>query len=135
MTTPPTATRFGFVLASRIVAGLCVAWLGGVVLVGCTAPSEGRRVNAGSVDAPPRVVYQAAPVDAALSRQAPGWARIAFQVDSRGRVRSPKAVDSSDSVFEQPALDAVKKWRFEPTPSVDESWRYNMVVNVNFPEG
>jgi len=43
-----------------------------------------------------------------------GWVELNFRVDEKGQVIDPEVVRSSDSVFEQSALTAVKKWRFSP---------------------
>ena len=43
-----------------------------------------------------------------------GWVELNFRVDEKGQVIDPEVVRSSDSVFEQSALTAVKKWRFAP---------------------
>jgi len=39
---------------------------------------------------------------------------VAFEVDAKGGVVDPKVVKSTRREFEQPALDAVRKWAFKP---------------------
>jgi TonB family protein len=39
---------------------------------------------------------------------------VAFEVDAKGSVIDPKVVKSTRKEFEQPALDAVRKWAFKP---------------------
>jgi len=50
----------------------------------------------------------------ALTRSMPGSVEIRFVVDAKGKVRNPEVVWSSHRIFEQPAIDAVLKWRFKP---------------------
>ena len=67
------------------------------------------------LDQRPRVVYQPSPVlDAKVRAKAPGTAYILFIVNQRGEVENPIVQSASDPVFERPALNAVKQWRFEP---------------------
>ena len=68
------------------------------------------------LDQKPRVVYQPAPVyPAALrSRKIDGVVTVIFVVDANGRVANAKVEKSSDPAFDKPALDAVRKWKFEP---------------------
>jgi protein TonB len=68
------------------------------------------------LDQKPRAVYQPAPVyPAALrSRKIDGVVTVIFVVDANGRVANAKVEKSSDPAFDKPALDAVRKWKFEP---------------------
>ena len=68
------------------------------------------------LDQKPRAVYQPAPVyPAALrSRKIEGVVSIIFVVGADGRVANAKVEKSSDPAFDKPALDAVRKWKFEP---------------------
>ena len=68
------------------------------------------------LDQKPRLVYQPAPVyPAALrSRKIDGIVTVIFVVDANGRVANAKVEKSSDPAFDKPALDAVRKWKFEP---------------------
>ena len=68
------------------------------------------------LDQKPRVVYQPAPVyPAALrSRKIDGIVTVIFVVDANGRVANARVEKSSDPAFDKPALDAVRKWKFEP---------------------
>ena len=68
------------------------------------------------LDQKPRAVYQPDPVyPAALrSRKIDGVVTVIFVVDANGRVANAKVEKSSDPAFDKPALDAVRKWKFEP---------------------
>jgi len=68
------------------------------------------------LDQKPRAVYQPAPVyPAALrSRKIDGVVTVIFVVDANGKVANAKVEKSTDPAFDKPALDAVRKWKFEP---------------------
>jgi len=100
---------------------------------------------AGSVDAifsiadldqKPRVIYQPGPVLTREIRQkAPGTVYILFLVDERGSVVEPRVQQSTDPVFEKPALGAVKQWKFEPGKRAGKAVRFRMRVPITFPKG
>lgn len=88
------------------------------------------------LDQKPRITYQPSPVvDAQVRKKAPGTVYVLFVVDQRGRVESPIVQDSTDPIFEKPALAAVKQWRFEPGKRKGEPVRFRMRVPITFPEG
>jgi protein TonB len=68
------------------------------------------------IDQKPRVVFQSAPIYPGDMRgkKVEGVVTILFVVDSSGKVERPRVESSSNAAFEKPALDAVKKWKFEP---------------------
>ena len=43
-----------------------------------------------------------------------GVVTVGFEVDEQGMVQNPAVIKSTDSRFDQAALDAVKKWKFKP---------------------
>lgn len=43
-----------------------------------------------------------------------GTVKVQFTVDAQGRVQSPQIVSSANPALNQPVLDALKQWRFEP---------------------
>jgi protein TonB len=43
-----------------------------------------------------------------------GVVSLVFEVDEKGDVVDPKVVKSSNAQFEQPALEAIVKWKFKP---------------------
>lgn len=88
------------------------------------------------LDQKPRVVYQPGPVlTAKIRKKAPGTVYILFIVDKNGRVENPMVQQSSDPVFERPALAAVKQWKFEPGKRKGEAVRFRMRVPISFPKG
>ena len=87
------------------------------------------------LDQTPRPVYQPSPVmSAKVRRQAPGTVNLLFIVDKNGRVQSPRVGSSSDSVFEGPALDAIKQWKFEPGKRQGKPVSFRMKVPITFPK-
>jgi periplasmic protein TonB len=72
--------------------------------------------NMMDVDVIPSPVHQVAPAYPADQRQArtSGSVILEFVVDERGSVMQPKVLQSSHPSFNQPAIDALRKWKFEP---------------------
>jgi protein TonB len=86
------------------------------------------------LDQEPRPVFQPQPVlDARVRRKGGGKVWIVFAVDEQGRVDHATALESTDPVFEAPALTAVKKWRFEPGKRNGTPVRFRMRIPVTFP--
>jgi len=67
-------------------------------------------------DVLPRVTYREAPVYPLQMRRAGlrGVVQVGFVLDSKGQVRNPIVISSTNPSFNQPAIDALLKWRFEP---------------------
>lgn len=88
------------------------------------------------LDQRPRVIFQPGP---ALTKQvrakAPGKVYVLFIVNQRGAVENPVIQKSDNPVFEKPALNAVKKWKFEPGKRNGEAVRFRMRVPIVFPKG
>lgn len=86
------------------------------------------------LDQQPRATYQPNPVqNAKVRKRAPGTVWIIFIVDEQGRVENPLVQSSDHPVFEEPALSAVKKWRFEPGRRGGKPVRSRMRVPITFP--
>ncbi len=68
------------------------------------------------IDQKPRAVFQASPNYPAELRgkKIEGVVTLIFIVDAAGRVVNPKVEKSSNPLFEKPALEAVRQWKFEP---------------------
>lgn len=94
-----------------------------------------REVLPGSLlDNPPRARLQGAPFYPAEGRREglSGEVLVEFVVDEEGRVAGTKAVNASHRMFEEPALRAVAKWRFEPGRRNGRIVRFRMLVPVVF---
>ena len=50
----------------------------------------------------------------ALSRGLQGWVIVQFTISATGTVKDAKVVDSSNSVFNDAALKAIARWRYNP---------------------
>ncbi len=88
------------------------------------------------LDQTPRVVYQPAPIlSKELRQKTPGRVYIVFVVDQQGRVENPVVQNSSDPVFEKPAVAAVKQWKFEPGKRNGKPVKFRMRVPITFPKG
>ncbi|MGC9327724.1 MAG: energy transducer TonB, partial [Candidatus Hinthialibacter sp.] len=83
------------------------------------------------LDQKPRVVYQSSPIlTKEMRKKAPGKVYIVFIVDQNGRVENPKVQSSTDPVFETPALNAVKRWKFDPGKRNGKPVRFRMRVPI-----
>ena len=119
-------------------------WMGGgdfaVKLNTITSSSKEDDMNAifsmADLDQKPQIMYQPGPnYTPKLRTKAPGQVNIIFIVDERGRVVDPRIRNSSDPIFEKPALDAVKKWKFEPGKRGGQAVRFRMLAPITFPKG
>jgi len=87
------------------------------------------------LDQKPRIIYQPGPViNKRLRRKTPGTVHILFIVNEHGRVENPIVKNSSDPVFEKPAIAAVKQWKFEPGKRNGKPVRFRMRVPITFPK-
>ena len=50
----------------------------------------------------------------ALSRGLQGWVIVQFTISATGTVKDAKVVDSSNSIFDEAALKAIARWRYNP---------------------
>jgi protein TonB len=62
-----------------------------------------------------------------------GLVSVIFVVDAEGKVVGPRAEKSSHAAFETPALDAVKKWKFEPGVRGGQRVATKMRISIRFP--
>lgn len=86
------------------------------------------------LDQAPRAVFQPAPeYPAALRKEKlDGTVYVLFMVDRTGRVESPIVQKSTNPGFEPAALQAVKRWRFEPGKRNGEAVVFRMRVPITF---
>lgn len=90
--------------------------------------------NSGALDRAPRTRVQVAPVYPAdaKSRGLTAEVVVEFVVDEQGRVTAEHVVRSSDPTFEEPTLQAVRKWRFEPGKKDGRLVKFRLQVPVVF---
>jgi periplasmic protein TonB len=85
------------------------------------------------LDQRPRPVFQQQPVvTAAMRRRMPATVHLLFDIDENGRVDQPVVESSTDATFDQAALDAVRRWRFEPGKRGGKPVRFRMRQPMTF---
>ena len=102
--------------------------------IGKSGKKNGALFSLADLDQKPRAVYQAQPrMSAALQKQVPATVYIVFIVDEGGRVRDPRVQKSTNSAFDNAALAAIKKWKFQPGKRGGEPVQFRMRVPITFP--
>ncbi len=61
-----------------------------------------------------------------------GMVTMSITVDEKGNVLNPVVKKSTRPEFEQPAIDAVSKWKFEPAKKDGKPVQVQVVVPVKF---
>lgn len=86
------------------------------------------------IDQKPRPVFQASPLypSELRSKKIEGVVTVVFVVDAEGKVAGPRVEKSTHSSFDKPALDAVKKWKFEPAIRAGQRVACKMRVPIRF---
>ena len=86
------------------------------------------------LDNPPRTRAQPAPVYPFEAKRTglTGTVILEFVVDESGHVLEPRVIESSDRAFEEPAMRAVLKWRFEPGRKDGRIVRFRMSQPFQF---
>lgn len=123
-------------------ASLGGGWLGGdfSVSLGSIAAAAGAAADdalfaSADLDQPPRAIYQAQPLmTAELRKVAPATVRVVFVVDPGGRVAEAKVLSTTDARFDQAALEAVKKWRYEPGKRNGQPVSFRVLQPITFPK-
>jgi protein TonB len=91
-------------------------------------------INIASLDNVPRASIQRPPKYpyGAIQNGQSGEVVVEFIVDFNGRVLNAHVVSSSSFIFEEPTLQAVGQWRFEPGRRYGKPVRFRMMVPVEF---
>lgn len=86
------------------------------------------------LDQKARPIFQTPPAYPAELRgkKVEGVVQLFFVVDADGRVVDPRVEKSPHPAFIQPALDAVRKWRFEPAMRGGKKVASKMKVPIRF---
>lgn len=86
------------------------------------------------LDQRPRAVFQAVPAypSELRRRKIGGTVHVAFLVDRDGKVLTPAVEKSTNASLDKPALDAVRRWTFEPGTRNGEKVRFKMRVPITF---
>ncbi len=86
------------------------------------------------LDQKPRVVYQPAPIypQELARKNIQGTVYVLFIVDKTGRARDLRVQKSTHPAFNNPALKAVKQWKFEPGKRKGKPVQFRMRVPITF---
>ena len=89
------------------------------------------------LDQKPRAIYQPSPryPRTMQSRGVSGTVYVVFIVGTQGRVHEAKVQKSTHSTFERPALEAVRRWKFEPGKRNGKPVEFRMRVPIKFSQG
>lgn len=109
-----------------------LGYMGGEI--GGVGPGHGPGINFTELDGTPRTRSQAAPIYPfeAKRQGMNGDVLVEFMVDESGGVVSPHVVKSSSPMFEEAALRAVARWKFEPGKRGGRVVRFKMAVPIVF---
>ena len=119
------------------MGGVIGGVIGGVLSTAAkpAAPLAGKPapIRVGGRVRPPRAVVQPPPEYPALARQAriQGQVQVDAVLDEHGNVIEMKVVSGPPLLY-QAALDALKKWKYEPTYLNDQPIAVQMIVTVTF---
>jgi protein TonB len=112
--------------------------LGGIVgglpqVVATPPPPPARVVRVGGSIIAPKLVKRVQPEYPALAAQAhvTGLVIIEAQVDTRGVVKTVKVLRGAP-LFDEPALTAVRQWRYQPLLLNGQPTEFIVVVTVMF---
>ncbi len=99
-----------------------------------TVRPEGAVLTLAEVTVKPRPLYRPAPrLTESLRKRVPARVSLTFIVDEKGRVTDPKVHESSDAKFDAVALEAIRKWRFEPGKRDGRAVPTRLRIPMNFP--
>lgn len=109
--------------------------IGGTGTAGGLADAAAGAFSLADIDQKPRAVYQADPTYPAAMRgkRVEGVVSVLFVVDADGKVAEPRVEKANDPGFEKAALDAVRRWRFEPGVRGGKRVACKMRVSIRFP--
>ena len=68
-------------------------------------------------------------------RKVQGTVEVVFLVDTDGRVMEPRVDKTTNEAFNQPALEAVRQWKFEAGTKEGKKVRFKMRVPITFSAG
>jgi len=99
------------------------------------AQDAGEIARMGDLDEKPRPLYQEMPrITQDMRGQGGGTVYIIFIVSTEGRVQDPVVQRSSNPRFNESALSAIKRWRFEPGKRNGRPVSFRMRVPITFPK-
>lgn len=116
-----------------VIGGVLGGALGTAAKPVAPAPGKPAPIRVGGRVKPPRAMVQPAPEYPALARQAriQGQVEVEAVLDEQGNVIEMKVVSGPPLLY-QAALDALKKWKYQPTYLNDQPIAVEMLVTVTF---
>lgn len=114
------------VIASILIAGLACA---------SSAPTPSLSTDEFEpFDTPPSIEKQVAPVypEYAKQNQIEGTVMVRVVLSAKGKVEDTRVTESSNNMFDEPALMAVRQFRFAPARKDGEGVRSTVMVPVQF---
>ena len=108
--------------------------IGGTGKGGALEENLDKAFSLAEIDQKPRAIFQAAPLYPSdmRSKKIEGVVTVLFVVDAAGKVSGPRVEKSTHPSFDQPAMDAVKKWKFEPAIRAGQRVACKMRVPIRF---
>ena len=109
--------------------------IGGTGVAGGTKEQMDAAFSMAEIDQKPRVMIQESPLfpPEMKGRNVEGVVTILFVVDADGKVSNPRAEKFSHAAFETPALNAIRKWKFEPGLRAGQRVASKMRITIRFP--
>ncbi len=96
------------------------------------ADAASKMLNNAGLDKQPRATYKPAPKYPPAAGGREGSVTVQFVVQANGRVSNARVVESTSSVFDSAALEAVSKWRFEPGERGGQPAPFKLKVPIRF---
>jgi len=109
--------------------------IGGTGRPGSLGDQMDEAFSLAEIDQKPRPVFQGAPVFPSEMRgkKFEGVVTVIFVVDPSGKVSNPRIEKSNHAAFEKPAMDAIRKWKFEPGIKAGQRVACRSRVDIRFP--
>jgi protein TonB len=111
--------------------------IGGTGKAGGMEDELERAFSLSEIDQRPRAIHQVAPNYPSVLRgkSIEGVVTVICIVDASGRVSNPRVESSNNAAFEKPAVDALKRWKFEPAVKGGERVSCKIRQPIRFPPG
>jgi protein TonB len=111
--------------------------IGGTGVVGGRQQEFEEAFSLDQIDQKPVASYQESPLypQSMRGKKLEGLVTIEFVVDATGKVVNPRVTESTHTAFEEPALKAIRRWKFEPAFRGGQRVPAKMRVPIRFPQG
>lgn len=108
--------------------------IGGTGRAGAMGQDLDEAFSLAEIDQKPRTIFQSQPIYPSEMRgkRLEGVVNVIFVIDPAGKVINPRVEKSTHVAFEKPALDAVRRWKFEPAVKGGQRVACKMRVPIRF---